>query len=99
MEDISLENNCKCIAFEYSDLFICAFPGKIVFGEVCCQDFVQHRYFKFLHFEIFNLYLALVNILNFLVSEEDEIEPKGLILQLTNDILYFWQGKKVIKNK
>ena len=96
MEDIQLEKSCKTVVFEKSDLFISALPGKIVFGEVSEQKYLKFQYFKFMHFEIFHLYLALVNILKYLVNNENQ--DKGLILQLDANLLYFWQGKNIIKN-
>ena len=33
-EDVEFENTCKTVSSKNSDIFISAFPGKLVFGEV-----------------------------------------------------------------
>ena len=96
MEDLDFENSCKTIISKKSSVFISAFPGKLVFGEVNCKGFIKSKYFQLLHFELFYLYSNFLNIIKFLVREEDN-EDKGLILS-KDDVAYYWCGKKVVEN-
>ena len=95
--EIKFSNCCNTKVLKEDKLFISAVPGSIVFGEVCPTGFVKHKYFKFNHYQLFELYLALVSVIKFQVSESDS-SLKGLILSLNDEELYFWNGSKVTKN-
>ena len=98
MEDCDFDNSCKTIILRNSDIFISAFPAKLVFGQVNHKGFIKFKYFQFLHFEFFNLYLAILSIFKYLASEESNIlEEKGLILN-KEDFSYFWLSKRVEQN-
>ena len=96
-EDVEFENTCKTVSSKNSDIFISAFPGKLVFGEVNHNGYKKLKYFRFLHFEIFNLYLALLNIIKYIGSSSNILEDKGIIIT-KEEVTYYWLGKLMENN-
>ena len=96
MDTPKFEKSCKTIALKLSNIFISALPGKIVFGEVNAEGFINLKYFIFTHFQLFDFYVALLNIIKFISSHEIK-DDKGLILHPNEDQVYFWIGKIAIK--
>ena len=97
MAELKFSNSCRTFALKQENLFISAFPGSVVFGEVCPTGFIQQKFFKFLHFQYFELYLAIVSIIKFQVSENTT--EKGIILQKSEEELYYWTGTTVQINR
>lgn len=100
-EDFCFEDACKTLACNKKDIFISAFPGQIIFGEVNQIGYKKCKFFKFYHFEIFHFYIALTNIFKFLCSNsesETTISNKGVILILNPIEVYYWIGKDYLVN-
>ena len=97
MENFKFENSCKTVILKTSKLFLSAYPGQIVFGEVNKDGYLYLKSFIFFHFQIFDFYIALLNIIKFLSASEIE-ENKGLIQNYNEEIVYFWIGKTVFEN-
>ena len=95
-ENVEFENSCKTLISKKYNIFVSAFPGRIIFGEVNDRGFIKSKYFQFLHFEFFDLYISLLKIVKFFVSEE-QTEEKGLILS-NEDLSYYWLGKFILQN-
>ena len=87
----SISLSCKTLVLKQSSVFVSAFPGKIVFGDVIEQNYPEFKYFQFFHFEIFNLYLALVAIIkNIVNNSQEESENKGIIIKFNDELCYLW---------
>jgi hypothetical protein len=77
-----------------NNIFISSFPGKIVFGLTSQIGYEKLKHFEFQYYHILNFFLAVVKIVQFFATAEEE---KGLILDL-KDKIYFWSGKSVIED-
>jgi hypothetical protein len=95
-KEFSFLDTCQTVCLKKSDVFLSSFPGKIVFGEPSSTGFSKLRSFQFKHHEFFNLYLALVQIVQFFANNENT-EEKGPILIQDEKIVYFWCGKNVLQ--
>jgi hypothetical protein len=89
--------SCANLALEIPNTFMSAYPGFIVFGKVKLNAFEQNRFFKFGVFEVYKLYLAIVNILNFMTGQNDDLN-KDLILTNENGDNYYWIGTNLMRN-
>ena len=98
LPEIKFSESCKTIACKQQNIFISAFPGKIVFGDVCSTGYKQSRYFKFEFYQMCELYISLINIINFLVSSEKTSE-RHLIIKINETTNYFWLGNTVLVDK
>ena len=96
---MKFSNSCKTIALKQENIFISAFPGAIIFGEVCPTGFLENKCFRFNHYQLFELYLALVSLIKFHISEAENSNEKGIILTLRNEELYYWCASKIIFNQ
>lgn len=91
LQNQPLSLSCKTLVLKQSDKFISAFPGKIIFGDVSQQNYKKYQYFMFAHFELYHLYLSLVEIIkNIVLEETSEINKTDLIIKLSDDLSYFW---------
>jgi hypothetical protein len=91
--EVKFSDTCRTIALKQEKIFISALPGSIILGEVCPTGFKHQHIFKFNHFQFFELYLAIISIIKFQLSENKS--EKGLILKLNNETLYYWNGLSV----
>ena len=83
--------SCKTVLLKKSEVFLSAFPGKIIFGHIIEENYPKLQYFQFFHFEFFKLYLSLVEIINNCIIEENsEIKKTDLIIKLSDEVSYFW---------
>ena len=73
---------------------VSAFPGKVVFGEPNQLGYISLRAFQFTFYQFFEFYLALVNVIKFLASNDSTVD-KGLILKVSEEQIYFWLCKTV----
>ena len=89
---MNFEESCKTLALTHDSIFLSAFPGNIVFGEVNRTGYKEGKYFKFSFHQLFELYLGLINIIKFFVSS---IDDRGVIIKLNEDLSYCWLGKKL----
>ena len=86
-----LSNSCKTILLKTSDIFISAFPGKIIFGNISDQSYIKFKYFQFSAFNLLYLYLSLVTIIKKVFSEENiEANCDGVIMKINEDLQYLW---------
>ena len=83
--------SCKTTVLKKCDIFISAFPGKVIFGHIVEDNYPKLQYFQFFHFQLFKLYLSLVEIINNSITEESsEIKKTDLIIKLSDEVSYFW---------
>jgi hypothetical protein len=87
---------CQTICLKYSDLFLSSYPGKVIFGHPKYSGYLKLKSFQYQHNEFFNLYLGLIQIVQFFAGAKSD--EKGLILSKTENINYFWIGKSVSEN-
>jgi hypothetical protein len=87
-----LNNSCKTILLKLKNsIFISAFPGKIIFGTIAAQSYIKFKYFQFIAFELFHLYVSLVSIIKTVLSEENIQENhNGVILKINEELIYLW---------
>ena len=97
-DELKLEDSCKTIILKQHTIFLSAYPGKIVFGESTQTGYQHLKYFQFNHFQILELYIAIVNILKYLVSDNNPECEKGLILKISVNQVYFWLCKRIHLN-
>jgi hypothetical protein len=95
-EELFFSECCQNFALDAPLTFISSFPGVIVFGKVNKQGFVKGKCFKFGVFEIYKLYISILNILSFFTSNEKDIIPALIVNNEEEN--YFWSGKTVVKN-
>lgn len=93
-EQFLFADSCKTLISNKNEIFVSAFPGKIVFGKVNQVGYKKSNFFKFFHFEIFHFFVALTNIFKFLSSENTA--NKGIILTLDTLEVYYWIGKELV---
>ena len=94
LKNQSLNKSCKTITLKTTNIFCSAFPGKIVFGNISKQSYSKQNYFEFLSFELFYLYISIVNIIKTFISNENNLPSKNLILKLNEDVSYLWSISK-----
>ena len=100
-ENFNFSNSCKTLISQKSEIFVSAFPGKIIFGNVDQVGYKKLNYFKFNHFELFHFFVALTNIFKFLSDTSDtklNTANKGIILTLNTFEVYYWIVKDVFIN-
>jgi hypothetical protein len=103
MEEILSELNfhlsCQTKALKCFSVFLSAYPGFIVFGKTFTNSYNKQNYFKFSVFEIYKLYIAIIQILNYL-TEENPTVSKDVILERDqiNKTIYYWRGVKLLIN-
>ena len=94
-----LTNCCKTILLKRSDIFVSAFPGKIVFGTISDHSYIKFKYFQFLAFDVVYLYLSLVTVIKKVFSEENvESNCDGVIIKLNDDLQYLWSISQSTEN-
>jgi hypothetical protein len=73
--------------------FISAYSGFIVFGQTFAKSYRKNQYFKYSVFEIYKLYIAIIQILTFFTQEEPLI-TSGIILdkERPQKTVYYWKG-------
>ena len=80
-------DSCLNLSLRQKDHFISAFPGKIVFGKCTPTGYINKHYFEFQIFELYKLYLAIIDIIkNF---SDDSTFEKHLILSKCNYNYFF----------
>lgn len=100
MSKFLLSDSCLTIALRRNQLFVSAFPGLIVFGEVSTTYFKQLKYFEFSYYDIFELFRALTQIIQYLVVNSDTLnQDRGIIISKCDNEIYFWMGKTIILNQ
>ena len=100
-EDYFLSKSCKTILLKSINIFISAFPGKIVFGAVLNHNYRQLNHFQFGTFEVFHLYVSLITIIKKFISEKNTeiLQSDGIILKFSEDLSYLWFiSKTKVKN-
>ena len=92
----NLENSCKTIVLKDNFLFISAFPGKIIFGDITNYKYPKFKSFQFNVFQLFFLYVSFVNIITKVIAEEntESFQSEGVIIKLSEDLQYLWSIKK-----
>ena len=101
MSKFLLSDSCFTIALRRNQIFVSAFPGLIVFGEVSTTSFKQLKYFEYSYYDMFELFIALTQIIQFLVVNSDNLnedEDRGVIISKHQNEIYFWIGKTIIVN-
>jgi hypothetical protein len=98
-EKYHFAESCYTIALQKEDLFMSAFPGKVIFGETNSIGFKKEKCFVFLHYQIIHFYLSLLNIVSFFASEARNTDEQGQILSLNSTKFYYWIGKNVISDE
>jgi len=94
-ENLLLSNCCETFALDAPLCFIGSFPGVIVFGKVSKIAFIEEKCFKFTIFELYKLYLSIVNILAFYTNTKDSDQA---LIHTSNNDNYFWSGRVVETN-
>ena len=92
--ELKFDNACQTIALKQENIFVSAFPGKIVFGTPNNEGFLNLKTFQFYFYQLLELYLALLSVIKFLVSSELNCQ-KGILLKVSEEQIYFWVCKNV----
>ena len=98
-ESLSVSESCQTIGLHKENLFISAFPGKIVIGQIVNFTYKSNKCFSFFFYELLQLYLSIVPIITFFSSDANNVKDKGEILSRDNELLYYWIGKTFIVDK
>ncbi len=97
MEEVfSLSETCQTLCLLKENIFISAYPGKIVIGPIIDFNYKTKKCFIFFYNELIQLYLSIIQIITYFASEKHE--DKGKILSKNIDFLYYWSGKVVVVN-
>jgi hypothetical protein len=99
LSELSFKDSCLTAVLKSSSVFISAYPGFLVFGKTFTRSYSEKSYFKFSPFELYKLYISIIQILNFFTEDNPKI-TKGLILERNKSykILYFWTSSILIVN-
>ena len=84
-----VSNSCKTIVLKTTNLFISAFPGKLVFGSISVEHYLKFNFFQFFVFDLLNLYICLVNIIKKISSSSEE-DCDGVIVKINPELSYLW---------
>jgi hypothetical protein len=97
LSELPFEKSCLTTVLKKVSVFLSAYPGFIVFGMTLTTSYLEKRYFKFSPFELFKLYIAIIQILKYFTEENPEF-TKGLILERNKikKIVYFWNSSTLI---
>ena len=86
-----ITNSCKTILLKTINIFVSAFPGKLIFGTISVQNYIKFNYFQFFAFDLLHLYVTLVNIIKKISSEENiETNCDGVIIKINEELQYLW---------
>jgi hypothetical protein len=85
--------SCQTIALRKENLFISAFPGKIVLGETNYLGYKKNFTLTFFHFQLVYFYLSIVKIIEYFSC--DSSDEQGIIISINKNYLYYWCGKSV----
>jgi hypothetical protein len=93
LTELPFNKSCYTSVLKVFSVFISAYPGFIVFGKTLTKSYKEKSYFKFSPFELYKLYIAIIQILNFFTGENPQIKG-GLILERnkSHKIVYFWDS-------
>ena len=90
------QNQCvshsyKTILLKTSNLFVSAFPGKLIFGGLCLENYIKFQFFQFFIFDLLHLFISLVTIIK-KISCEDKSETNfdGIIIKINEELRYLW---------
>jgi hypothetical protein len=97
LSELGFDKSCQTKVLLTNSVFLSAYPGFIVFGKTQRKSYETKNYFKFFPFELYKLYVAIIKILTFFTEEEPQL-IQGLILQRSNNIVYFWTGITLVTN-
>jgi hypothetical protein len=97
LKELQFHESCQTKVLKAFSVFISAYPGFIVFGQTFTRYYPEKSYFKFSPFELYKLYIAIIQILTFFTEENPE-KTNGIILKRskTNKIVYFWSGRRLL---
>jgi hypothetical protein len=100
LSKLSFNKSSFTIVLNVLSVFMSAYPGFIVFGKSDSQSYEEKSYFKFCPFELYKLYIAIIQILKFFTEENPQI-TKSLILvrNKCDKIVYFWNGTTLMINE
>jgi len=76
------------------DYFLCSYPGKVVIGTVHKLLFSEKQSFIIFRCEYAVFFKALSEICTLLASDpktKDKNDPKGILVQKSPSLLYFWK--------
>jgi len=88
-DEISVLNANITLTLLKKNFIICSYPGKIVFGEVTKQTFVNKKSFVIHRRDFTEFYLGIVNLVSSFSSDSDLPETKGIFFA-TEDYTYYW---------
>ncbi len=93
LSTLSFKNSSYTTVLKVFSVFMSAYPGYIVFGKTYTQSYQENSYFKFSPFEVYKLYIAIIQILKFFTEEDPQIK-QALILERSKcfKIVYFWDS-------
>jgi hypothetical protein len=91
LSELHFHKSCQTKVLKKISVFLSAYPGFIVFGQTFSKSYLEETYFKFSVFELYKLYIAIINILIYF-TEVNPIISKELILQRASKIVYYWRG-------
>ena len=88
----ALNKSCKTILLKTKTcIFLSAFPGKIIFGTIAARSYTKFKYFQFVAFDLFYLYVSLVAVIKTVLSEENtDHNQHGIILKINEELSYLW---------
>jgi hypothetical protein len=92
----SIEKSFLTLSLNIDFLFISAFPGFLVFGEVESSSYVAFKYFHLSHSELFVFYENIVQILSFLGNKSLTEDQSTIFCKDNNNLTYLWKGTQEI---
>lgn len=103
-EQFCLEKSTLTIALKKDFCFISSYPGFFIFGCVDKNHYKKNKFFQFSHFELPQLYSAILKIINFMAGETENIDKTEVLKKQIEDsnVDYYIVGnisadKKIIK--
>ena len=91
-----LEKSFLTFSLNIDYLFISAYPGFIVFGEVKSNSYEAFKYFHISQSELFLFYENIVKIVSFLGNKTISEDQSVFLCKTNNDVTYCWKGSEVI---
>jgi hypothetical protein len=91
----SLEKSFLTFSLNKDYLFISAYPGFVVFGEVKSNHYETFKYFHLSHNQLLVFYENIVKIVCFL-SNETLSEDQNIICKTNDNLTYLWRGTQEI---
>ena len=92
----SIEKSFLTFSLNKDYLFISAYPGFIVFGEVKSNNYATFKYFHLSHNELYVFYENIVKIVCFLGNQSLSEDQNTIFCKTNDNLTYLWKGTQEI---